>query len=237
MRRAALVALLALVAAFAAQRSATALAADGLPPGVPVPAWAVGKDVHFDPAEPRNPRLAGDGSASAAVDTGARPLQLSAESLKYEGGPVENEPRLVLVFLGAEWEAGGALGLRHELEATAEGLPGSGYQKILTQYSSIYGPISPGPLIDSPVVEKYYLKQAIAGKVERHALVNAVTEVRRLAGGPERDPNTTYAVMPAPGTAEMEAGTCGYHVPCPGAKPRSRPSWTPKGVWDAGPRR
>jgi hypothetical protein len=211
----ALVVLLALVMLSATQRTTAALAADGLPPGVPVPSWAKGKKVHFDPAEPQNPRLAG-GNPTAVVDTGTRPLELSAESLKYEGGPVENEPRLVLIFLGEEWE--GALALRHELEATAEGLPGSGFQKILTQYSSIDGPISPGPLIDSPVVEKYYLKQPIAGKVGRTALTNAVTEVRRLAGGPERDPNTTYAVMPAPGTAEMEANTCGYHVSLPGSE-------------------
>ena len=39
-RLAALVALLALVTLLGAQTVATALAADGLPPGVPVPTWA-----------------------------------------------------------------------------------------------------------------------------------------------------------------------------------------------------
>jgi hypothetical protein len=206
---------LAMLAVAAARQTAAALAIDGLPPGVPVPAWAKGEKVHFDPAEPQNPRLAG--GEPAALDAGrspsdarTSPAALSAEGLKYEGGPVENEPRLVLVFLGEGWE--GALALRHEFEATAEGLPGSGYEKILSQYSSIDGPISPGPLMGSPVVEKYYLKQAIAGGVERRVLTNAVTEVKQLAGGPERDPNTTYAVLPAPGTAEVEPDTCGYHV-------------------------
>lgn len=231
-RLTALVALLALVTLLGVQRTAAALATDGLPPGVPVPSWAKGKKVHFDPAEPQNPRLAG-GDPTAVADTGTRPLELSAGSLKYEGGPVENEPRLVLIFLGEEWE--GALALRHELEATAEGLPGSGYEKILTQYSSIDGPISPGPLIDSPVVEKYYLKQPITGKVGRAALTNAVTEVRRLAGGPERDPNTTYAVMPAPGAAEVEAGTCGYHVSLSGSEASLAAIMDTEGRFGCGP--
>jgi hypothetical protein len=125
----ALVVLLALVALLGVQRTAVALAADGLPPGVPVPSWARGEKVHFDPAEPQNPRLAGGELAArdartSPTDARTSPTALSAESLKYEGGPVENEPRLVLVFLGSGWE--GAPALREELEATAEGLPGSG---------------------------------------------------------------------------------------------------------------
>ena len=209
------VALLALLA-LGAKGTTVALAADGLAPGVPVPSWARGEKVHFDPAEPQNPRLAGEGNESAAVETGARPLQLPAGSLKYEGGAVENEPRLVLVFLGSGWE--GASALREELEATADGLPGSGYQRIFTQYSSIEGPISPGPLIDTPVIEKYYLKGPSTGEVGRRALENAVTEIRQLAGGPERAPSTTYAVLPAPGTAEPVEGTCGYHVTLSGSE-------------------
>jgi hypothetical protein len=223
---------LALVVLMGAQRTATALAAYGLPPGARVPSWAKGKKVHFDPAEPQNPRLASS-DQTAVTDAGTRPLGLSAESLKYEGGPVENEPRLVLIFLGVGWE--GALALRHELEATAEGLPGSDFQRILAQYSSIDGPISPGLPIDSPAIEKYYLNQASAGKVGRAALTNAVAEVRRLAGGPERVPDTTYAVMPAPGTAEVEAGTCGYHVSLPGSEASLAAIMDTEGRFGCGP--
>jgi hypothetical protein len=202
----------------AARSSAVALAADGLPPGVGVPSWAVGQAVHFDPAEPHNPRLADDKEAAPGIWTpgavtpgGVTPgIAPSADSLKYEGGVVENEPRLVLIFLGEGWD--GQSALRRELEATAEGLPGSGFQAILSQYSSIDGPISPPPLSDSPIVEKYDVKGPSTGKVGPRALYEAVIEVERLmsAGGP--NPNITYAVLPAPGTAEVEEDTCGYHM-------------------------
>jgi hypothetical protein len=182
-----------------------AAAEDGLPPGVPVPSWAKGKLVHFEPAEPHgHQRQAGEADGLGAEAAGGT-------RLKYEGGPVENEPVLMLVFLGEEWEAGAALARRHELEATAEDLPGSGYQKILTQYSSLEGPISPNPLLDSPVIEKYYVKRAITGAVGIRAILEVVTEVREMTNA-GWGANVTYAVLPAPGTAEVEPDTCGYHV-------------------------
>jgi hypothetical protein len=204
-RLAALVALLVLVTLLGAQRAAMALAADGLPPGVPVPAWAKGKRVHFDPAEPQNPRLAGaDWSASNAETS---PAALSADSMHYYGGPVENEPRLVLVFWGSGWSSWS--GLEHELEATAEGLPGSGFQTLLTQYSSLDGPISPD-LLDSPVVEKYYDPREITTKVTGELAGREGYEVIQRTGGGS-DGNATYAVLPAPGTAPLEGNTCGFH--------------------------
>jgi hypothetical protein len=211
------VALLALVTLLGAQRTATAVAADGLPPGVPVPAWAKGKRVHFDPAEPQNTRLAGDdaGAGEAAVggaaasSAKARPLTSSPPRLLYHGGTIQNEPHLMLVFLGEEWESGSALVLRRELEATAESLPGSNYQRILTQYSGLDGPIS-SPLAGSPVIEKYYVKQPITTKINSYAARRAAQEVIEHTGGSEKT-DTTYAILPAPGTAEVESRTCGFH--------------------------
>ncbi len=203
-----LVALTALLGAAAAP--APAWAADGLPPGVPVPLWAKGKRVHFDPAEPQNPRLAGDGRRASNTPTSqaeASPAALSADSMHYYDGPVENEPRLVLVFWGSGWSS--RSGLEHELEATAEGLPGSGYQKILTQYSSLDGPISPD-LLDSPVVEKYYDPREITSKVTGELAAREGYEVIQRTGGGS-DGNATYAVLPAPGAAGLEDGTCGFH--------------------------
>lgn len=199
--------LLALVVLLAAQRTAAALAADGLPPGVPVPSWVVGKKVHFYPAEPPNHRVTRGEPIGSSAKVGA--LASAAPRLQYWGGVIENEPRLVLVFYGAGWEGGSALALRHELEATAESLPGSGYQKILTQYSGRYGPIS-SPLAGSPVIEKYYDKRAIAGKINGAAAVREGEEVIQLTGG-GADTNATYAVLPAPGTAETTLRTCGFH--------------------------
>ncbi len=218
-RLTALVALLALVTLtlLGAQRAATARAADGLPPGVPVPAWAKGKRVHFDPAEPQNPRLAGGdaglgeaaGGAAVASSAGVRPLTSSPPRLQYHGGTIQNEPHLMLVFLGEEWESGSALSLRHELEATAESLPGSSYQEILTQYSGLDGPIS-SPLAGSPVIEKYYVKRPITTKIDSYAARQAAQEVIEQTGGTENT-NTTYAILPAPGTVEVESRTCGFH--------------------------
>jgi hypothetical protein len=200
-----LVALLALVGVAAAQLPPPAWAADGLPPGVPVPSWAKGKRVHFDPAEPQNPRLAG--ADRAAPNAEASPAALSADSMHYYDGPVENEPRLVLVFWGSGWSS--SSGLEHELEATAEGLLGSGFQKLLTQYSSLDGPISPDPL-DSPVVEKYYDPREITTKVTGQAAAQEGWGVAQSTGG-GNDGNATYAVLPAPGTAGLEGNTCGFH--------------------------
>lgn len=199
--------LLALVLLLAAHGTAVALATDGLPPGVPVPSWAKGKKVHFYPPEPPNPRVTRGAPTGSSAKVGS--LASSAPRLQYWGGVVENEPRLVLVFYGAGWEAGSALTLRHELEATAESLPGSGYQKILTQYSGLLGPIS-SPLAGSPIIEKYYDKRAITGKIDGAAASREGREVIQLTGGSE-DTNATYAVLPAPGTAEVELRMCGFH--------------------------
>jgi hypothetical protein len=202
----------ALVGVAAAQVPPPAWAVDGLPPGVPVPSWAKGKRVHFDPAEPQNPRLTGADRAASNAETAASnaeasPAALSTDSMHYYDGPVENEPRLVLVFWGSGWSS--QSGLEHELEVTAEGLPGSGYQKLLTQYSSLDGPISPDPL-DSPVVEKYYDRREITTKVTGEAAAQEGWGVAQSTGG-GHDGNATYAVLPAPGTAGLEGNTCGFH--------------------------
>jgi hypothetical protein len=206
---AALVALLALVMLLAAHGTAAALAADGLPPGAPVPSWAKDAKVHVNPAAPETSRFAVGEPAVSNAKVG--PLASSAPRVQYVGGLVENEPRLVLVFWGAGWA--GASGLRHELEAMAEGLPGSGYQRILAQYSSIDGPISQGPLIGSLKVEKYYDPQAISQDVGWAALKEeALRVMEKIPAGTVLD--TTYAVMPAPGTTLVPGafrGVCGGH--------------------------
>jgi hypothetical protein len=207
----ALVALLALMSV-AAQAPPPAWAADGLPPGVPIPSWAKGRRVHFDPAEPQNPRLA-TGAAAAGEEVSssvsARPLTSSRPWLQYHGGTIQSEPHLMLVFLGEEWQSGSDLTLRHELETTAEDLTGSAWEAIMTQYSGLYGPISQ-PLAGSPVVEKYYLKRAITTRIDSYAARQAGQEAINATEGWDRT-DTTYMVIPAPGTVEAEARTCGFH--------------------------
>ena len=206
--------LLALVMLLAAHGTPDARAADGLPPGVPIPSWAKGKEIHFEPEEPHKPSHGGDPAAAGrpvakptASGANVNPFTSSSPRLRYEGGLVQNEPRLVLVFMGKQWE--NDLSLRHELEGTAESLPSSAYQQILTQYSGLYGPIS-SPLAGSPVIEKYYDERVIAGRVKSSEVVQEGLEMIQRAGGGQ-DTNATYAVLPAPGTAEPTSGTCGFH--------------------------
>lgn len=226
--------LLALVVLLGAQRPVAASAADGLPPGVPVPAWAKGKWVHFEPAENRPPTVdtslavrawraqsrlpaartrTAQGEPSAARAQ-AGELALSEGSLRYFGGPVENEPRLVLVFWGKGWTSEPGPALAHQLEAMAEGLPGSGYQKILTQYSSIDGPIGSGSLTNGPLVEKYYDPRAIPADIGAQAFDQEAVEVTKVIP-PGSVLNTTYAVLPSPGTTYAPGeftGACGWHA-------------------------
>jgi hypothetical protein len=199
--------LLALVVLLGAQETTTALAADGLPPGVPVPSWAKGKRVRFDPAEPQHLRAT---SGEAAVSSAAvRPLTSSPPRLQYHGGTIQNEPHLMLVFLGEEWESGSDLTLRHEFETTAEDLTGSAWEGILTQYSGLYGPISQ-PLADYPVIEKYYVKQPITTRIDGYAARLAAQEVINATGGSQKT-STTYMILPEPGAVEAESRTCGFH--------------------------
>ena len=242
----ALVALLALatLGVTAARRATVASAADGLPPGVPMPSWARGHWVHFDPAERPTHPLTRSGSAErpthpltrsgsaerpnhpltrsgskspptggqpAASPTQAGPLTGTGEPLRYYGGPVENEPRLVLIFWGEGWS--GAQGLEHELEAMADGLTGSGFQGLLTQYSSFEGPISPGPLVGSPVIEKYYDPSPVPAGLGWEPFFEEGMKVTEVIH-PGSALDTTYAVLPAPGTtyaAGAFPNACGWH--------------------------
>src|SRR6185312_3415322 len=104
--------LAALIALMAVHGNCPALAADGLPPGVPVLAWAKGKRVHFEAAATSTRRAADprdDRALRGVADTAASPLSSSTPRLQYWGGTVQNEPHLMLVFLGEEWESGSDL--------------------------------------------------------------------------------------------------------------------------------
>lgn len=81
----ALLALWGAASAFAEEE----LSNDGLPPGVSLPTWATGKQIHFDPV--RSPlSLTEPGLVEPSAET---PLQ-------YFGGPVEDNPGLFLIFWG-----------------------------------------------------------------------------------------------------------------------------------------
>ena len=105
--------LLGLLAISLAIAAPSAIAEDGLPPGVPVPAWAVGKHVHFYPPpsqrasvvaseEALSPQLAGPAVTEDCPKGG---------KLCYWGGPVQHEPQLFVIFWGAGFQKGPPGGL------------------------------------------------------------------------------------------------------------------------------
>lgn len=117
---------------------------DGLPSGIPVPLWAAGKSIHFDPARPVA------GVTEPGLAELAQPLLTPEEErLKYFEGPVEYEPRLFLIFWGSNWNKEPGTTLKGLLLKFYEGVKESAYQKILTQYDSPDGRISQRPEIES----------------------------------------------------------------------------------------
>jgi hypothetical protein len=171
---------------------------DGLPPGVPLPSWAVGKQIHFDPTRPAG------GPAEPGM---AEPL--AETSLLYFNGPVEVEPSLFLIFWGKKWKEEPGQGLKTQLLKMYEGLGGSTYQKILTQYDSPGGHVASSPNIESIVEEN---EPAPAG-VEYTAILEEAEKERKLAGSKE-NLDDQYVVLTAPGSTYAEgfgSGFCAYH--------------------------
>jgi hypothetical protein len=188
----------------------SAFAEDGLPPGVPVPAWAVGKYVHFTP--PKSSLFAHGISPQIAGGPG--------ETLHYFGGPVQHEPQLFVIFWGAGFEQGPPGGLELTdlrdfylgLEEN-KGEPGlKSWQGIISQYFDNEGsgsrtakvkriwedPSSPGQITNSKV--EAVISELV--KDEREKGVNPSFE-------------SQYIVLPQPGTSyssfpEMSKN-CGFH--------------------------
>jgi hypothetical protein len=201
---------LALLAWLSTPGAAAASPENGLPPGVPTPPWA-GAQAHFDPPRPHGPGIPAGGSEQA--DAKLPSLALPPESLEYFGGPVQAEPRLMLIFWGGSWNVEPGLGLSRQLEAMANGLKGSDYEKILTQYDSVEAPIASGANSEFPTVATYRDEREAAPPADGDPVAE-VNEVLGLIGKPGGTPDTTYAVLPAPGSAiNSEASFCGGHQP------------------------
>jgi hypothetical protein len=206
---------------------------DGLSPGIPVPAWAAGKSIHFYPVTPAG-AWRSDEAVGAAASPVASPLdsplavpdlegqpyaldagqadpavKASASALTYEGGPVQHQPHVVAIFWGTDWETGHGSELKHKLEVMYEGLAGSGWQQILTQYHGATGPISA-----SPVIEIYDDQRVAAPTNVGFSAIVEEAEAVMVADGTGSDPDITYVVLPAPGTEyaqNFDTGFCGWH--------------------------
>jgi hypothetical protein len=209
---------------------------DGLPPGVPVPDWAAGKSIHFYPTTP-----AAIGATSGAIsplvgpptvaglvgrpaESGVRSpyaeselaaptaVKASASRLEYHGGPVHLKPRLVAIFWGTSWESEPGAGLKRKLEKMFDGLAGSAWQKILTQYGDA---LDPAQISGSPIIEVYDDRRVTAPTQVGFSKIEGEAEEVMASDGTKGESDTTYMVLPAPGTEYEEyfdTGFCGWHA-------------------------
>ncbi len=184
---------------------------DGLPSGIPVPLWAAGKSIHFDPARPVA------GVTEPGLAELAQPLLTPEEErLKYFEGPVEYEPRLFLIFWGSNWNKEPGTTLKGLLLKFYEGVKESAYQKILTQYDSPDGRISQRPEIESQEEDDSI---AAPSNVNEAAVEKKAEEFRDITGS-KKNINDQFIVLPAPGSTyekgfDSETGFCGYHERLP----------------------
>jgi sugar lactone lactonase YvrE len=175
---------------------------DGLPPGVPLPTWAVGQEIHFEPQRTSVPS-----STLGGGGPGEKALAPEVKELKYWGGLAQTTPRVALIFWGKNWTIEPGNALRVELESMFKALPGSGYEKLLSQYSDEFGAISSeGPEIYMNVKDS---RVAAPSNVNYEAINKEAEEYEGGKGTP-----VTYIVFAAPGS-KYEAGWgksfCGYH--------------------------
>ncbi len=226
--------------ASAAFASDAASPRDGLPPDVAVPAWAVGKSIHFYPttaaatvAASISPLIApattlgpiGGGAAlqgrpdepraqpsRAESDSVAPSVKASASRLEYHGGPVQLQPRLVAIFWGTNWESEPGAELKRRLEKMFDGLAGSAWQKILTQYGDA---LDPAQISGSPIIDVYDDRRVSAPTQVEFWKIEGEAEEVMASDDANGTPDTTYMVMPAPGTEYTEyfdTGFCGWHA-------------------------
>jgi hypothetical protein len=189
----------------------SAFAEDGLPPGVPVPAWAVGKYVHF--TLPKSSTPAGGFSPLVAGGPG--------QTLHYFGGPVQHEPQLFVIFWGAGFEEGPPateeltqlrdfyLGLEEN-----KGEPGEkSWQGIISQYYDNEGPgsrrVKVAVIWDDPNSPGELTNSKVEGTISE-----LVSDEK--AKGVNPSPEAQYIVLPQPGTSYKDYPqmneACGFHA-------------------------
>jgi sugar lactone lactonase YvrE len=209
----------------------------GLPPNSHVPAWAVRRGVYLAPTWADIHRLDESGTSPADEEGppeeggpeelqpeegnegggGKNTLGLRCESkycpippARYRGGVVQHEPHLHLIFWGSNWNGSTGAALRTQLLSMFEGLSGSTYQEILTQYFDSTGRVSTNLSVDSMTDTRL----TAPSNVEDAAIEAEVAyAIGQKAPGWSRELNQQFMVLTAPGTtyAPEFSGFCAYH--------------------------
>jgi hypothetical protein len=125
---------------------------------------------------------------------GAVGLAKASGPLLYRGGEVQNNPHVYLTFWGSNWNQHS--GARTEIRKMFEGLSGSGWQGILTQYFDHTGPISSNVGLNS------WTDQSIGApsNVNDQNLVSEIEYSTLQQGWPAYSMDNLYVVLPAPGS-------------------------------------
>jgi hypothetical protein len=183
----------------------------GLGPRVAVPAWAVHQRVHFFRSARSESPLSGGLSGQAitgGVDSNLGQVFGTDRPLEYWNGAVQHSPHVYVIFWGSKWSEAAGSALRAQLLKMYEGLSGSGYQGILTQYFDANGRVPSTVTVTSYTDTGVTAPTSVEDKKIREEAAKAIT-----ANNWPRELNSQFVVVPAPG-ATYEAGFarfCAYH--------------------------
>ena len=210
------IALLSTLLMWVGAAQASAASNDGLPPGATVPSWAASKHIHFYPSAPSTslgtPIFGKPAAEGGHNHLGRRcePGYCPTPPLLYKGGKgVQHNPTLYLIFWGKNWNSTGA-GLENELLHFYEGLNGSAYQGILTQYYDNSGYITGGEVLAGAYTDESVSAPSSVNDSALQAEVAAAVKANKWT----RNFNAQFIVFPAPGsTYESSFGSsfCAYH--------------------------
>jgi hypothetical protein len=194
----------------------------GLGHDVPIPQWAQGRFVHFYPTESNAPgrpgQALGHGPSSSSEPQNYLGMRCNfAECADppllyhYSSPGTQHNIHLYPIFWGSNWNSSGA-SLRTKLLQFYNGLSGSAYQGILTQYfdstANISKTVSVTPYTDTTVGPAP--KNITNGTIQEE--IGVAIEVH-----PEwsLDQDSQFVVLAAPGSTygEIDAGItwCAYH--------------------------
>ncbi len=180
-----------------------------------VPSWAARRRVHFLPSVAATGALnlrhalSQQGALARVEGTGQR-ANTDPPALYHEGGyGVQHSPHVYVVFWGSAWNEAAGSALRAQLLKMYQGLSGSDFQDILTQYFDSTGRVSSTVSVASYTDEGVTAPTSVNdGKIREEA----ARTIAAKGWPPELD--SQFVVIPAPGST-YEAGFdkefCGYH--------------------------
>lgn len=183
----------------------------GLGANATVPSWAAGKSIHFFASPGAGFSLGGltepnlEGAGEVGPDLGRRCEEGYCPEppvLYHEGKGVQHSPAVHVIFWGKNWEKAPGSELRTRLLKLYEGISGSTWQGILTQYFDTTGRVSPTMTVSS------YIDTGVAApsSVNDHALREEVADAVKAKGW-TREFSSQFVVIPAPGATYTAYGT------------------------------